>query len=277
MARPVGSADDIRLLASGLEWPAGPRYGPDGLLYVANFASARGLISRVTPDGTVSAFVETGGAPNGLAFGPDGVLYVADAGRRAVLRVGPSGDVSVFADSYEGARFNGPNDLVFGPNGDLFVTDPLRHEPPDPCISPVYRIAPDGRVFVFAGEIPYPEGVAVSPDGSEVFVAEMRSNRLLAFPLRPGRSAGEPRMVYRFRDPGWPVGMVVDEEGTIIVAVYRAGALAFVSQQGELLERWERPGSMPTDIGLGGPDGRTVYVTDAAGKVETFQHGARGL
>jgi len=277
MALPACSAADIRLLASGLEWPEGPEYGPDGSLYVANFGSARGVISRIAPDGTASGFAETGGAPNGLAFGPDGALYVADAGRRAVLRVELSGDVSVYADSFEGARFTAPNDLVFGPRGDLFVTDPLRNDPPDPCISPVYRVAPGGEVSLFVGEMPYPNGIALSPDGSEVFVAEMRSNRLLAFPLRPDGTAGEPRMMYRFRDPGWPVGMVVDEEGTIVVAVYRAGAIAFVSPDGKLLERWEREGSMPTDIAFGGPELRTVYVTDAAGKVETFEHGARGL
>ena len=277
MAVPTGSAADIRLLASGLEWPEGPEYGADGSLYVANFASSGGRISRIAADGTVSEFVETGGAPNGLAFGPDGLLYVADAGRRAVLRVDAAGEVSVFATEFEGARFTAPNDLAFGPRGDLFVTDPLRNDPPDPCISPVYRIAPDGEVHLFAGDIPYPEGVAVSADGSEVFVTEMRSNRLLAFPLRPDGTAGEPRMVYRFRDPGWPVGMVVDTEGAIIVALYRAGALAFVSQSGELLDRWEREGSMPTDIGFGGPALRTIYVTDAAGKVETFEHGVRGL
>ena len=61
------------------------------------------------------------------------------------------------------------------------------------------------------------------------------------------------------------------------MAVFRAGAVAFVSADGELLERWERGGSMPTDITFGGPEFRTVYITDAAGKVETFEHGARGL
>ena len=277
MALPTGSAADIRLLASGLEWPEGPEYGPDGSVYVANFASGRGVISRIALDGTVSEFAETGGAPNGLAFGPDGALYVADAGRRAILRVDSEGQVAVFADSFDGARFTAPNDLVFGPHGELFVTDPLRNDPPDPCISPVYRITPHGEVSLFVGEMPYPNGVAVSPGGSEVFVAEMRSNRLMAFPLKKDGSAGEPRMLYRFRDPGWPVGMVVDEEGTLIVALFRAGAVAFVSADGELVERWEREGSMPTDIAFGGPEFRTVYITDAAGKVETFEHGTRGL
>jgi len=277
MAVPTGSAADIRLLASGLEWPEGPEYGPDGSVYVANFASSRGVISRIASDGAISEFAETGGAPNGLAFGPDGALYVADAGRRAVLRVDSEGNVAVFADRFEGARFTAPNDLVFGPQGEMFVTDPLRNDPPDPCISPVYRITPDGEVSVFVGEMPYPNGVAVSPGGSEVFVAEMRSNRLMAFPLKEDGSAGEPRMLYRFRDPGWPVGLVVDEEGTVIVALFRAGAVAFVSADGELLERWEREGSMPTDIAFGGPEFRTIYITDAAGKVEAFEHGARGL
>jgi sugar lactone lactonase YvrE len=141
----------------------------------------------------------------------------------------------------------------------------------------VYRVSPEGEVSLFVAELPYPSAVALSPDASEVYVAEMRSNRLLGFPLRADGTAGEPRMVYRFRDPGWPVGMVVDEKGTLIIAVFQAGALAHVSPDGQLLDRWEFAGAMPTDIGFGGPEHRTVYVTDASGKVESFEHDIPGL
>ena len=177
-----------RVLATGLVLPEGSCVGPDGELYVVD--AGTGTICHISDSGEVSEFVSTGGRPNGLAFGPGGDLFVADSGRRAILRVTPSGELSVFASEYDGHEFTGPNDLAFGPSGNLFFTDPGRKPPPDPSISPVYRATPDGVVSPFAVDLAYPNGVAFSPDGKELYVSEMRANRLLAFEITELRAVG---------------------------------------------------------------------------------------
>ncbi len=65
-------------VASGLEFPEGPVWMPDGSVLVVEIK--RGTLSRVEPDGTVKVVAETGGGPNGAAIGPDGAVYVCNNG-----------------------------------------------------------------------------------------------------------------------------------------------------------------------------------------------------
>ena len=57
-------------LASGLGFPEGPVWMPDGTVLVVEMKHGR--ITRVHPDGRKETAAEPGGSPNGLAIGPDG-------------------------------------------------------------------------------------------------------------------------------------------------------------------------------------------------------------
>ena len=271
----VNTPPSFRVLATGFVLPEGPCVGPDGQLYVVD--AGTGLISRISESGDVSEFVSTGGRPNGQAFGPGGDLFVADAGRREILRVTPSGEVTVFVSDFDGQAFDGPNDLAFGPSGNLFFTDPARRPLPDPSISPVYRATPDGEVFPFASDLAYPNGVAFSPDGKELYVSEMRANRLLAFEITKLEQLAQFRMVRRFRDPALPDGLAIDSTGRILGALPGIGALSIVSAAGKLEELYHIEGWRPSNLAFGGADGQTVYVTDeATGTIGAFDHDVPG-
>ena len=277
MARPVSDVSSIREFSSGLEQPAGLAAAPDGGLFVSHIEDGHGVISRITPDGSSSLFARTGGRPAGLALDRQGSLFAADVDRRVVLRISADGGVEDFVKDANGATFKAPQDLAFGPLGNFFLTDPIRRAPPDPSISPVYRITTEGEAFLFADELAYPNGIAFSPDGREIYVAEMRSNRLLGFPVLSDGSAGEPRMLHRFSGSGGPAGMAVDSEGTVIVAVQEARALAFISQDAVVLDRWDMPDRIPTYPVFGGEQGRTVFVADSStGSIISFEHSAVG-
>ncbi len=249
--------------------------GSDGSLYVVDADS--GGVCRVGINGETIEFASTGGSPNGLALGPDGDLFVADAGLKSILRITADGAVSVFASEYDGREFSGPNDLAFGPRGNLFFTDPLRLPPPDPSISPIYRVTPDGEVFPFAADLAYPNGLAFSPDGTELFVAEMRANRLLGFEITPVEKLSTCRMVRRFRDPANPDGLAVDSRGRILAALPGIGALALVSPDGKLQELYHMSGWRPSNLAFGPEGSRTLYVTDENnGSVGAFTHDSPG-
>src|SRR5262245_55902625 len=68
----------VRELATGLRFPEGPVWMPDGSVVVCEIA--RGVLTRVHPDGRKTHVAETGGGPNGAALGPGGKLYVANNG-----------------------------------------------------------------------------------------------------------------------------------------------------------------------------------------------------
>lgn len=58
--------------------------------------TAQGLIRRITLDGEVETFAETGGRPLGMEFDPEGNLIAADA-RKGLLRIDPRGRVEVLS------------------------------------------------------------------------------------------------------------------------------------------------------------------------------------
>jgi sugar lactone lactonase YvrE len=69
-------------------------FGPDGVLHVtAPTLASSDAIYRISPDGTVTRWIEGFGRPQGLAFSPDGILHVVDAlaGASALYRVHADG------------------------------------------------------------------------------------------------------------------------------------------------------------------------------------------
>ncbi len=266
---------DFQVLASGIVGPDGPAIGADGELYLISTEDA--AIVRVSSDGDITQVAKTEGRPNGLAFNAAGEMFIADAGLKAILRVGADGKVETFVDEYEGTTLGGPNDLCFLPNGDLLFTDPIRRPLPDPAISPIYRVSPDGKVSVFAMDLAYPNGIAVSTDRKSVYVTESRAHRLVSFMIdETGRVQGQ-TLIRRFREPGNPDGIAVDVEGNILLSLPVIRAIAYVSASGELLDLFHVPDWAPANLAFGGSDMKTVFVCGSAqSAIYQFRHPVPG-
>src|SRR3546814_15472517 len=75
------------VVATGLRFPEGPVPMPDGSVLLVEIA--RGTLTRVSTDGSLSVVAELGGGPNGLAIGPDGAAYVCNNGGFQWVEAGP--------------------------------------------------------------------------------------------------------------------------------------------------------------------------------------------
>ena len=75
----------FRVIASGLQYPEGPVYRPDGSLVLVEIGGQK--ITRIAPDGSLSVIANLPGGPNGLEIGPDGALYVCNNGGLLILPV----------------------------------------------------------------------------------------------------------------------------------------------------------------------------------------------
>src|SRR5262249_43338348 len=116
---------------------------------------------------------------NGLTLDRQGRLVAAEHGNRRITRFEKDGKVTVLADRYQGKRLNSPNDVVVKRNGDVYFTDPtgLYRTYPDGPDKPkpeldfngVYRISADGRVDLLTKDVPYPNGIAFSPDEKKLY------------------------------------------------------------------------------------------------------------
>lgn len=139
---------------------------PDGTWAVMGVADH---LLRVNPAGDVTEWVLQGniGKPLGLMFDAQGLLWVADAREHALKTVNLAGQVTSVLTEIDGKAMIQPNDLFVDPAGRVWLTDPcrgilLRYDPKTKSALQLASFDP----LTQGG----PNGIAVSPDGKQVYV-----------------------------------------------------------------------------------------------------------
>ena len=232
----------------------------------------------------VAVFREPSGRANGLIFDPKGRLIAAEGantgGNRRVSITERDGTVRTLADRFEGKRFNSPNDVAVDTKGRVYVSDPryVGDDPRELDSEDVYRIDPDGSVHRLDTTAHKPNGLAVSPDGKTLYVADNGPKRrvLLALDLDDAGSTANPRILHDFGDDRGIDGLTVTVDGRVVATSGRgttAGVRIF-SPAGKLLGTIPVPED-PSNVEFGGPDRSTLYITAGTGlyRVETTMKG----
>ena len=232
----------------------------------------------------VTTFREPSGRANGLILDAKGRLIAAEGantgGNRRVSITELDGRVRTLADRYEGKRFNSPNDLAIDKAGRVYVSDPryVGDEARELDFETVFRIDPDGSVHRLETSAFKPNGLAVTPDGKTLYVADNGPKRraLLAVDLDEKGNASRPRVIKDFGKGRGIDGMTVALDGRVVAAAgdgSQAGVVVF-SKEGKTVGFIPTP-ETPTNVEFGGENGSTLYVT--AGKslyrVETMMKG----
>ncbi len=299
---------DITDLATGLFFPEGPVWRPDGTLYTTELGGR--CVTRIAPDGTVSRASDNGGSPNGAAIGPDGALYICNSGGWSfhelmgmhipstelppdhsggrIERVDPAtGDVRVLYTECDGHPLIGPNDLVFDAQGGIWFTDHGRNQGRVHHLGGVYYAQPDGseiREVLFPVE--GPNGIGLSPDGTRLYVAETHTGRVKAWTVTaPGElDSGSPlggpggELLWGFEGNQLLDSLAIDAEGNVVVGTLVTGGVSVISPGGVLLEQWLLGDPMVTNVCFGGPDRRTAFATcSATGRLVSFEYARPGL
>jgi len=261
----VGNEMVVQTLVSGFDSPEGPAFDEQGRLYFVNWLSSS--IMRIDADGVAREFANTSGIPAGLAFDREGILYVADEGEHnhGVLKVSPQGEITRWIQYYRGQKLNGANDLVFAPDGVLYFSDPWGTSLDNP-VGGFYRVFPDGRLEQIDEGLAFPNGVAVSADGRYVYLAETPKNHILRYEILPDGRIGERAIFARLSGTPGPDGMAFDAEGRLYVAHYGEGQVDIVAPNGEVVDFIPVPGKGVTNCAFGGPDLRTLVITEVESK-----------
>jgi gluconolactonase len=206
----------------------------------------------------VSAYRTDSNGANGNTMDRQGRLYTCEYRSRRVTRTLKNGKVEVFADKFEGKRFNAPNDIIVRRDGHVYFTDPLFTplDKRDLDFYGVYHVTPKGQMEVIAKPKGRPNGIALSPDGKILYVANSDERNIRAYDLDKKGNASNERFVVP-KLPGGPDGIRVDAKGNIFVT---GRNIEVYSASGQHLGQIALPQSA-RNLAFGDADFKTLYIT----------------
>jgi sugar lactone lactonase YvrE len=189
---------------------------------------------------------------------PDGTMVVT--GSTGLDRLEADGSLVPLWDLRDISPY-GWNEVIVTPRGDAYVNninfDMMGEDGMDFELGSqaglIALVTTDGEARKVATEIAFPNGMAVTPDGSTLIVAESFARRLTAFDIGDDGSLGNRRVWAEVAADG----ICLDAEGAIWFATQEG--CARVRDGGEVTDRIEldRAGF---SCALGGPDGTTLFV-----------------
>jgi gluconolactonase len=240
----------------------GPSFDREGNLYVVDIPHGR--VFRIAPNGRFTLVAEYDGEPNGLKIHRDGRIFIADYRNGIMLLDAETGAVTPLLERRWTERFKGVNDLFFAESGDLYFTDQGQTGLQDPT-GRVYRLTTGGRLELLLGNVPSPNGLVTDLDESALLVAVTRGNCIWRLPLLPDGSTTKVGLFIQMSGgPGGPDGVALDEAGSLAVAHVGLGTVWLFDKHGQPLYRIRScAGMLTTNIAYGGPDRRTLYITES--------------
>ena len=193
------------------------------------FIGANNAVWEALPDGSVRKLVDVHRHLGQAGIGPRDIL-AADFGETNAFQHGPNDDGMVWRITPEGVRtlfatgIGDPNAILRLPGGAWLVSDD--------AVDIIYRVPPEGgRAEIWSRAVPFPNGMALSRDGTRLYVAQIFSairpavpeTAIWEIPITDGRPAGPGRVVARTERA--PDGLAADERGRIYIADNGSGTI----------------------------------------------------
>jgi|ERR1041385_6935333 len=287
------SAQDksTRISEEGITNIEGPAVDADGNLYFVQRNGLKdGTIRRLKPGAKQSesfAPLSDGSLGNGIRFDKDGRMYIADFFKHNVLVFEKGQTKANVYFTTNGAKkgaptFNQPNDLAIGNDGTIYASDPLRKKGL-PVSGQIWRITREangkgkGQPMTSDrkdGKMGATNGIDLSPDGKTLYVGESTTGQIWAYRIEGNNlvSLTGPTTPMITLSGGEVDGMRTDASGRLYVTQNGAGKIAVITPMSK-----DAPKIIPTlkggpsNLTFGGPDGKTVFVTQTEGGfIESF-------
>jgi sugar lactone lactonase YvrE len=196
------------VLMEGIVFGESPRWH-DGRLWFSDWGAHQVIALDTGGRHEVMATVDS--FPMCIDFLPDGRLLIVDSAQRRLLRREPDGllvphaDLSVVLDKPW-------NDIVADDQGNVYVNS-IGFDFPAEQFAPglIVLVTPEGGVRQVAGDLAFPNGMAITPDGETLIVAESYRNRLTAYDVGSDGGLGN-RRVWAETPGDHPDGICMDSE-----------------------------------------------------------------
>lgn len=268
---PRGSV--IERIGINFEFTEGPAWHPKGFLV---FSDIPGNTIYQWTGKKFKTYRDSSNQANGLLFMTGGDLLACEHASRSITRYSPEGKLTTLVDSYGGRKLNSPNDLCRSSLGALYFTDPpwglagLNDDPGKEIpFNGVFSLD-KGEVTLIDSTLSWPNGIALSPGGKYLYVANMEIIQenggesydvfWMRYVLGDSGHVIDRKIFFRATDttlPGGPDGMKVDRNGNLFVT--GPGGILVLDSTGVHLGTIALP--IPATNLAFGPKERELYVT----------------
>ena len=245
--------ENWQLVSEGYKFTEGPATNAKGEIFFSDVRDNK--IFKIGLDRKVSLFNADSKGGNGQAFGPDGRLYAVASATQQILAYDADGKSKVIAEGFRG------NDITVAHNGNIYVTNPPPPGTADP--SKVWLIKPDGTKSVVDTGLAFSNGVTVSTDQSQLFVADYHSRWVYIYSILPDGTLTNKQRFYWLHSPDnldWSGadGIRVDDQGRLYTA--SAMGIQISDQPGKVQAIIPTPNGRVANFTWGGPNLDTLYV-----------------
>lgn len=273
----------IEIIGSGFQHIEGPLWVKDSSILL--FSDTKGqTIYRWAEGKKLSKFLEntgfTGRLPygeepgsNGLAMDKNGNLLIAEHGDRRIAAYPLNGKYGkrTVVDKVGGKRLNSPNDVVVKSDGSIYFTDPpygLLKKKDDNTRETkwcgVYRTTKSGVTELLTSSVPFPNGIAFSPNEKTLYVSNSAKDTLqiMAFAVNSAGKLGPGKLFFngynlpKEQQQQAMDGLKTDKQGNIWAC--GPGGLLIISATGKLLGKVST-GEVIANCAWGN-DGSTLYL-----------------
>lgn len=252
---------------TGIAFGESPRWH-DGRLWFADWGTQE--VVSVGPDGAREVVLSGLAGPISIDWLPDGRLLAVAGAEGRLLRREPDGSLATHAD-LSALSAHAWNEIVVDARGNAFVNtigfDFATGQ--DQASGSLAVVAPDGSVRPVADRVSFPNGMAITPGGGTLILAESYANRLTAFDIDADGGLSNRRTWADVGDHA-PDGLCLDADGAVWYADVGHRCCVRVREGGAVLQRIELDRGC-FSCALGGPDGTTLFM------VTTKWNGTEGI
>jgi len=246
------SGEDWELVGKGYKFTEGIIANARGEVFFQDIPDSKTY--KINGEGKITTWPIDSKRASGTSFGTDGKRYVAAGATMQIISYDTNEKEAIVADSIKG------NDLVVAKNGNVYVTAPEGTERP----GRLYLIKSTGEKVMVDEGIKFPNGIALSPDQTQVYVTESASHWVWIYKIKPdGTLAYKQRFgwlhVADVNENAWSDGLKCDTAGRVYVTS-RLG-IQVLDQLGRVNAIIPLPLGQASNCCFGGAGFNVLYVT----------------
>ncbi len=243
----------------------------DGSLYYVEYARHR--VMKWNGETSDKIWKVEGCGPASLIETPDNNLLVSCYDNNTLVVIDFSGPMIRKIDRDDSGRpFTGPNDFARDRAGGIYFTASGRFDTKAPPEGKIFYLSQEGSLRESASGLHYPNGLAVSHNGTELYANEHLAKKVTIFMITEPGVLGEGKVFAETADLSespnredpysGPDGLKMNRRGHLFVCHYGASEILILDSNGEKITAVDIPDRYVTNACFGKSE-KELFITTA--------------